>query len=36
MVNNSEKYEELRKKYNKFIYDSFSVENTDEEIITYL
>ncbi len=33
MVNNSEKYEELRKKYNKFIYDSFSVENTDEEII---
>ena len=33
MLDNSEKFKELREKYNTFIYDSFSVENTKEEII---
>lgn len=33
MLDNSNKFKELREKYNTFIYDSFSVKNTDEEII---
>ena len=33
MLDNSIKFNELREKYNTFIYDSFSVENTDEEVI---
>ena len=33
MLDNSNKFNDLRKQYNTFIYDSFSVENTEEEII---
>ena len=33
MSDNSKKFKELREKYNTFIYDSFSVENTEDEII---
>lgn len=33
MLDNSNKFKELREKYNTFIYDSFSVENTEDEII---
>ena len=33
MLDNSNKFKELREKYNTFIYDSFFVENTEEEII---
>ena len=33
MLDNSKKFKELREKYNTFIYDSFSVENSEEEII---
>ena len=33
MLDNSIKFNELREKYNTFIYDSFSVENTDQEVI---
>ena len=33
MLDNSRKFIELREKYNTFIYDSFSVQNTENEII---
>lgn len=33
MLDNSIKFKDLREKYNTFIYDSFSVENSEEEII---
>lgn len=33
MLDNSKKFNDLRKQYNTFIYDSFLVENTEEEII---
>ena len=33
MLDNLKKFNDLRKQYNTFIYDSFSVENTEEEII---
>jgi hypothetical protein len=33
MLDNSMKFNELRDKYNTFIYDSFTVQNTDKEII---
>lgn len=33
MLDNSFKFKDLREKYNTFIYDSFSVENSEEEII---
>lgn len=33
MLDNSNKFQKLREKYNTFIYDSFSVENTEEEVI---
>ena len=33
MLDNSNKFNELREKYNTFIYDSFSVENAKDEII---
>ncbi|MCR5145782.1 MAG: hypothetical protein K6B70_00305 [Clostridia bacterium] len=33
MLDNSNKFNDLRNKYDTFIYDSFSVENTEEEVI---
>lgn len=33
MLDNSRKFIELRDKYNTFIYDSFSVQNTEKEIV---
>ena len=33
MTDNSNKFKELREKYNTFIYESFSIKNTSEEFI---
>lgn len=36
MLDNSEKFNELREKYSTFVYESFSVENTEDEIVIKL